>query len=62
MTKCSPACMDACDFCKWYQSNEEIVGGWTSYTDNGFCEKHEQKKEPYETCDDFFCFRVKGQE
>jgi len=30
------------------------------YTDNGWCRKHKEHRDPGDYCDDFHCFNVKG--
>jgi Zn-finger nucleic acid-binding protein len=43
---------DICDFCVHYDFNPGRDG---VYTDNGWCRKHKQPKQPEDGCDDFNC-------
>ena len=52
MTKCSKCTpVPVCDFCKYYDFNGENM----VYTDNGRCNKHNERKDPEEGCNDFHC-------
>lgn len=50
---CSPECIPACDFCKYYNFNGDELG---RYTGNGLCILHNEPSEPYDYCEDFYCF------
>lgn len=53
-TKCDDA-GDICDFCKHYDFNGNEKG---QYTGDGICTLHQKQMEPYEGCDDFYCYKV----
>lgn len=56
MRKCNDECYPLCDFCKHYNFNGDENG---AYTENGFCTFHNQKKDPSDFCEDFYCFNIK---
>lgn len=50
--QCDPENPDVCDFCKYYRFNANKKG---QYTGNGFCIFLNEKKEPFDGCDNFYC-------
>lgn len=57
MQLCDPeGCTPICDFCKDYSFNGNKLG---VYIDEGFCKKHQVKKDPEDNCDDFVCRNVR---
>jgi hypothetical protein len=49
---CGEGCYPVCDFCKSYDFNGDEQG---RYMDNGFCNLHNEKKDPSDGCQDFVC-------
>lgn len=46
-------CLGAiCDFCKWYDSNNDEDG---CYTGNGFCRRWQVAADPEDSCGEFIC-------
>ena len=45
-------CAPLCDFCKFYDFNGNKDG---AYTGNGYCNKHDKKRDPEDECDEFEC-------
>lgn len=58
MKPCGPDCAGdgICDFCKYYDFNGDRDG---VYLGNGQCRHpaHPGRREPYDGCDDYHCFR-----
>ena len=54
-TLCSPECTPLCDFCKYYNFNADEEG---RYIGKGWCTLHNESSEPYDYCEDFYCFLV----
>ena len=53
---CCEECFPICDFCRFYNFNGDKDG---AYTGNGYCVKHEIRKEPDDCCKDFICNNYK---
>lgn len=49
---CGDPAYVCCDFCVHYDFNPDREN---VYTDNGWCRKHKEHKEPEEMCDSFNC-------
>ncbi len=60
---CDPLYTAICDFCAFYCFNP----GWRwigqfwrpVYDDRGFCYVDMTPRDPIESCDEFYCFRIK---
>lgn len=58
ITTCNECYDFICDFCKHYNFNGDEDG---AYQGNGICTLDNSRKEPLETCDNFYCFNVDKQ-
>ena len=58
MRKCSDDCYPICDFCKYYRFNGDECG---CYIGEGFCNLCQEPRDPWEGCDDFYCFSIKDE-
>ena len=57
-TLCELGCIPLCDFCIRYNFNGDEKG---RYTSDGWCILHNKPSEPYDYCEDFYCFLVDGE-
>ena len=55
ITLCSTDCTPICDSCKYYNFNGDDEG---RYTGDGRCILHNNASEPYDACEDFYCFLI----
>lgn len=55
VTLCCPECIPLCDFCDHYNFNADEKG---RYTGNGWCTLRNEPSEPYDYCEDFYCFLI----
>ncbi len=55
MITCGDGCPTICDFCRHYDFNGDEHG---AYTGDGWCRLWEEQREPFEDCDEFYCFVV----
>lgn len=44
-----------CDHCAYYMFNGDEEG---RYTGDGFCRFHKENREPWQCCDEYFCFQI----
>lgn len=68
MIKCSSDCTPLCDFCIYFaHSGIDESGARRPYSGivdgsyEGYCEKHRREQSLEGDCDDFHCFRAKGE-
>lgn len=45
-----------CDFCQHYDFNGDDSG---VYTGNGWCNKHNEPRDPVDGCEDYVCMNAK---
>jgi hypothetical protein len=51
-----PFMAQVCDFCRLYEFNGDDHG---CYTGDGYCRFHGIAMEPFEGCEDFWCWKAK---